>query len=136
MTLVAVAKTFDATTVHPYLAAGHRVFGENRWQEAAAKWPALRAEFADVELHLIGPLQTNKAREAVALFDVIETVDRDRLAAALRTEMTRAGRERPAGVSSRSTSAGKPRRSGVGVDEAVAFVSAMPSGRMASTSWV
>ena len=95
VTLVAVSKTFDAEAVRPFLEAGQRVFGENRVQEAAGKWPELRAAFPDVELHLIGPLQTNKAREAVALFDVIETVDRDKLAGVLRAEMTRAGRELP-----------------------------------------
>jgi len=90
--LVAVSKFFDAEAVRPLLAAGHRVFGENRVQEAAAKWPALREEFADVELHLIGPLQSNKAADAVRLFDVIETVDREKIAAALAAEMTRQGR--------------------------------------------
>ena len=80
ITLVAVSKTHDAGTIAPALAAGHRVFGENRVQEAAAKWPALRARYPDLKLHLIGPLQTNKMRDAVALFDAIETVDRDKLA--------------------------------------------------------
>ena len=95
VTLVAVSKTFDADAVRPFLHAGQRVFGENRVQEAKAKWPELRAEFSDVELHLIGPLQSNKAREAVALFDVIETVDRDKLAGVLAEEMVRAGRRLP-----------------------------------------
>jgi uncharacterized pyridoxal phosphate-containing UPF0001 family protein len=79
-TLVAVTKTHDAEHIRPALAAGHRVFGENRVQEAQAKWPALKAEFPDVELHLIGPLQTNKVKEAVALFDAIHTLDRPKLA--------------------------------------------------------
>ena len=79
----------------PYLDAAQRVFGENRVQEAQAKWPALRERYADVELHLIGPLQTNKAREAVGLFDVIETVDREKLAGVLDDEMDRAGRRLP-----------------------------------------
>jgi len=92
VTLVAVSKTHPAGAVRAALAAGQRVFGENRVQEAAGKYPALREEFPDLTLHLIGPLQTNKAREAVALFDVIETVDRPRLAAALKKEMDRAGR--------------------------------------------
>lgn len=91
-TLVAVSKTHDADTIRPFLQAGLRVFGENRVQEAKAKWPALRAEFADVELHLIGPLQTNKVRDAVALFDVIETVDRPKLARALADEIQRTGK--------------------------------------------
>ena len=95
VTLVAVSKTQPAAAVAAALAAGQRVFGENRVQEAQAKLPALRSAFPDLRLHLIGPLQTNKAREAVALFDVIETVDRPRLAAALAAEMTRQGR-RPA----------------------------------------
>jgi pyridoxal phosphate enzyme (YggS family) len=92
VTLVAVSKTFDADAVRAALAAGQLVFGENRVQEAAGKFPALRAAHPDLELHLIGPLQTNKAREAVALFDVIQSVDRDRLARELAKEMARAGR--------------------------------------------
>ena len=92
VTLVAVSKTFDADAIRPVIAAGQRVFGENRVQEAQGKWPALKVETPDIELHLIGPLQSNKAREAVALFDVIETVDRDKIAAALAEEVRRAGR--------------------------------------------
>lgn len=95
VTLVAVSKTHEADAVRPTLLAGQRVFGENRVQEAKAKWPALKMEFPDVELHLIGPLQTNKVREAVALFDVIETVDRPKLARALADEMERTGRVVP-----------------------------------------
>ena len=82
-TLVAVTKGQRAEQVRPALDAGHRSFGENRVQEAAQKWPALRATFPNLELHLIGPLQTNKVRDAVALFDVIETIDRPKLAQAL-----------------------------------------------------
>jgi PLP dependent protein len=92
VTLVAVAKTYGPDAVEAALAAGQRVFGENRVQEAMAKYPALRAAHPDMELHLIGPLQTNKVKEAVALFDVIETVDRPKLAAALKAEMTKTGR--------------------------------------------
>ena len=92
VTLVAVSKTFGADAVQAALDAGQRVFGENRVQEAAGKFPALRARHPDIELHLIGPLQTNKVREAVALFDVIESVDRERLARELAKEMARAGR--------------------------------------------
>jgi len=92
VTLVAVSKTHGADRVRELLAAGQRVFGENRVQEAEEKFPALKAEFADLELHLIGPLQTNKARDAVALFDVIQSVDRERLASTLAKEMERAGR--------------------------------------------
>lgn len=93
--LVAVSKTFDAAAIRPFLDAGQRVFGENRVQEAKDKWNGLRASYDGIELHLIGPLQTNKAREAVALFDVIQTVDRDKLAGVLAEEMRRAGRRLP-----------------------------------------
>ena len=92
VTLVAVSKTFDAPDIRPVLEAGQRVFGENRVQEAQGKWPELKADYPDVELHLIGPLQSNKAAEAVALFDVIETVDREKIAAALAAEMKKKGR--------------------------------------------
>jgi pyridoxal phosphate enzyme (YggS family) len=95
VTLVAVSKTHGADRVRELLEVGHRVFGENRVQEAEGKFPELKAACPDLELHLIGPLQTNKARDAVALFDVIQSVDRDRLAAALAKEMERLGR-RPA----------------------------------------
>ena len=93
--LVAVSKTHPASAVRAALAAGQRVFGENRVQEAVDKFPALRAAFPDLVLHLIGPLQTNKVKEAVAHFDVIETVDRPRLAEALAREMARTGRRLP-----------------------------------------
>jgi len=92
VTLVAVTKTHDADTIARALQAGHRIFGENRVQEAAAKWPALRSSWPGIELHLIGPLQTNKVRDAIALFDVIETVDRPKLAQALAAEMARSAR--------------------------------------------
>ncbi len=92
ITLVAVSKTFPAQAIEPVLAAGQRVFGENYVQEARAKWPALRERFPDVELHLIGPLQSNKAREAVELFDAIHTLDRPSLAEALAKEIARQGR--------------------------------------------
>jgi pyridoxal phosphate enzyme (YggS family) len=92
VTLVAVSKTHGADRVRELLDAGQRVFGENRVQEAEEKFPALKAAYPDLALHLIGPLQTNKAREAVALFDAIESVDRERLAATLAKEMTRSGR--------------------------------------------
>lgn len=87
--LIAVSKTFDADAVRPVLDAGQRVFGENRVQEAERKWPGLRSAFPDVELHLIGPLQSNKAKEAVALFDAIHTVDREKIARAIAGEMAR-----------------------------------------------
>jgi pyridoxal phosphate enzyme (YggS family) len=87
VTLIAVSKTFGANEIAPVIAAGQRVFGENRVQEAKAKWPALLAEHQDLELHLIGALQSNKAKEAVALFDAIHSVDREKLAAALAKEI-------------------------------------------------
>ena len=90
--LVAVTKTHSQSAVAAALAAGHRLFGENRVQEAQAKYPALKARHADLRLHLIGPLQTNKVKEAVSLFDAIETVDRPRLAEALAREMERQGK--------------------------------------------
>jgi pyridoxal phosphate enzyme (YggS family) len=90
--LVAVTKTFDAEHILPVLEVGHRRFGENRVQEAKAKWPALRQRFAGIELHLIGSLQSNKAREAVELFDVIHTIDRPKIAQAVAGEMARQGK--------------------------------------------
>lgn len=95
VTLIAVSKTHDAAAIRPLLAAGQRVFGENRVQEAAAKWPALREEVPDVALHLVGQLQSNKAEEAVALFDAIHSVDRESLASALARAMDKRDR-RPA----------------------------------------
>ncbi|MGH7125386.1 MAG: alanine racemase, partial [Stellaceae bacterium] len=92
VTLVAVSKTHDAAAISATIAAGQRVFGENRVQEAQAKYPALKAAHPDLVLHLIGPLQTNKVKDAVALFDVIESVDRPKLAEALAREMERTGR--------------------------------------------
>ena len=118
--LVAVSKTFSAEAVEPFLAAGQRVFGENRVQEAKEKWPALRERYPDLQLHLIGPLQTNKAREAVALFDVIETVDRDRLAGILAEEMARAGKSLPCFV--QVNIGGEEQKAGIAVAEAVDFV--------------
>lgn len=92
VTLVAVTKTHDAERIRPAIEAGHRVFGENRVQEAASKWPALLKEQEGLELHLVGSLQTNKAVDAVTLFDVIESVDRPRLITALVKAMARTGR--------------------------------------------
>ncbi|MFI5030779.1 MAG: YggS family pyridoxal phosphate-dependent enzyme [Reyranellales bacterium] len=93
VTLVAVSKTHGPERIRELLDAGQRVFGENRVQEAQEKFPALKAEYPGLELHLIGPLQTNKARDAVALFDVIQSVDRERLAGVLAKEMERAGKQ-------------------------------------------
>lgn len=91
VTLVAVSKTFPAEHIRPALEAGHRTFGENRVQETLDKWPALKDAFPDVSLHLIGPLQTNKVRKVLPIADVIETVDREKLARALAAEMDRIG---------------------------------------------
>jgi len=89
VTLITVSKTFPETAIQPVLEAGQRVFGENRVQEAAAKWPGLRDRFAGTSLHLIGPLQSNKAGDAVALFDVIHTIDRPKIARAVAREIAR-----------------------------------------------
>ncbi|MFZ5618586.1 MAG: YggS family pyridoxal phosphate-dependent enzyme [Pseudomonadota bacterium] len=118
--IVAVSKTQDAAKIREALLAGQRVFGENRVQEAKAKWPALRLEFPDVELRLIGPLQSNKAAEAVQLFDVIETVDRPKIARALAEEIKRQGRT-PRLLVQVNTGA-EPQKAGVLPEEADAFV--------------
>jgi len=93
VTLVAASKTVSADTIEQVIAARHRAFGENHVQEARAKWPALRARYPDIELHLIGPLQTNKVRDAVALFDAIHSVDRPSLCAALARQRAKQGRQ-------------------------------------------
>jgi pyridoxal phosphate enzyme (YggS family) len=90
--LIAVSKTFSGEEIRPVLECGQRVFGENRVQEAMSKWPALRTEFPDLKLHLIGPLQSNKTKEAVALFDVIHSVDRPKIARAIADEMKKQGK--------------------------------------------
>ena len=90
--LVAVSKVHTVETIRPALEAGHRVFGENRVQEAQGKWPELKTEFPDISLHLIGSLQTNKVKDAVELFDVVETVDRPKLARAIAKEMEKQGK--------------------------------------------
>jgi pyridoxal phosphate enzyme (YggS family) len=118
--LVAVSKTFGADAIRPFLEAGQRVFGENRVQEAAAKWPGLRDSYDGIILHLIGPLQTNKVRDAVGLFDVIESLDREKLAAALRAEMDRSGRSLPVFV--QVNIGEEPQKSGIAPAAAVAFV--------------
>ncbi len=122
ITLVAVSKTFPVEAVEPVLAAGQRVFGENYVQEAKAKWPALRERFSDVELHMIGPLQSNKAKEAVELFDVIHTLDRPSLAEALAKEIARQGR-RPRLLVQVNTGE-EPQKGGVIPAEADAFIEA------------
>jgi hypothetical protein len=120
VTLVAVSKTFAPADILPVLEAGHRVFGENRVQEAKGKWPGLKARYPDIELHLVGPLQTNKVKDAVALFDVIESVDRPKLAAALAAEMERTGRRLPCFV--QVNTGAEPQKAGVLPKATAAFV--------------
>lgn len=120
ITLVAVGKTFGAERIAPALQAGQRCFGENRVQEAEAKWPDLKAAYDGVRLHLIGGLQTNKARDAVHLFDVIETLDRPRLARALAREMERQDRRVACYV--QVNTGEEPQKSGIAPDEADAFI--------------
>ena len=120
VTLIAVSKTFPVEAIVPVLEAGHREFGENRVQEAAAKWPALRDRFPGARLHLIGALQSNKAREAVELFDVIHTLDRDSLAVALQREIARSGK-RPELFVQVNTGL-EPQKSGIAPAETAAFV--------------
>ena len=118
--LIAVSKTFAADLIRPALIAGHRVFGENRVQEAQGKWPELKTEFPDMELHLIGPLQSNKAKDAVALFDAIETIDREKIARAIASEMKAQGR-RPRLFVQVNTGC-EPQKAGIDPREAVEFV--------------
>lgn len=120
VTLVAVSKTFDAAEIRPVLDAGQRVFGENRVQEAQSKWPGLREDYSGIDLHLIGPLQSNKSEDAVALFDVIETVDREKIAAALAGEMKKQNRFPKLYVQVNTGS--EPQKAGIEPKEAVAFV--------------
>ena len=120
VTLVAVSKTFGPDVIEPVIAAGQRVFGENRVQEAKAKWPPLMARHSGIELHLVGSLQSNKAREAIALFDAIHSVDRESLAEALAKEITRQGR-RPLLFIEINTGA-EPQKAGVLPQDADAFL--------------
>jgi PLP dependent protein len=122
ITLVAVSKTFPAEAIEPVLAAGQRVFGENYVQEAKAKWPALRERYPDAELHLIGPLQSNKAREALQLFDVIHTLDRPSLAEALAKEIARSGKATRLLV--QVNTGEEPQKGGVMPTDADAFIDA------------
>lgn len=118
--LVTVTKTIPAAVIEEAIEAGQRLFGENRVQEAQAKWPALKDLHPDIELHLIGPLQTNKAKEAVALFDVIETLDRPKLARTLAEEMERQGRRPDLFV--QVNTGEEPQKSGVVPEETAEFV--------------
>ena len=119
VTLIAVSKTFDANAIRPVVQAGQRVFGENRVQEAEGKWPELISEISDIELHLIGPLQSNKTRQAVALFDVIHTVDREKIAKALATEMTE--QQKQVGLFVQVNTGEEEQKAGIGPREAVEF---------------
>lgn len=124
VTLIAVSKTFDAADIQPVIDAGQRVFGENRVQEAQGKWPALRAaSLPSIELHLIGPLQSNKAADAVALFDAIHTIDRLKIAAAIASEMKRQNREPMLFI--QVNTGREPQKSGVMPDEVDAFLRAV-----------
>src|SRR5438270_1395174 len=120
VTLIAVSKTFPGDAIEPVIAAGQRVFGENRVQEAKAKWPALRSAHSGLELHLIGPLQSNKAKEAVALFDAIHSVDRASIAEALAKEIAKQGR-RPTLFVEINTGA-EPQKAGVLPEDADTFI--------------
>jgi len=120
VSLIAVSKGHAAERILPVLQAGHRLFGENRVQEAKAKWPPLRAEFPDLQLHLIGPLQSNKVREALALFDCIQSLDRARLAEALKAEMDKTGRRIPLFVEVNTGE--EAQKAGIVPKDAVSFV--------------
>jgi pyridoxal phosphate enzyme (YggS family) len=124
VTLVAVSKTFDTDAITPVVAAGQRVFGENRVQEAKAKWPGLMSAYPGLALHLIGPLQSNKAKEAVALFDAIHSVDRPSICEALAKEInkqTNSQQKRPELFVQLNTGE-EPQKAGVAPDEADAFI--------------
>jgi pyridoxal phosphate enzyme (YggS family) len=122
VTLVAISKTHQAEAIEPVIVAGQRVFGENRVQEAKAKWPELKARHPGIELHLVGSLQSNKAREAVALFDAIHSLDRPSLAEALAKEIAKQGRH-PTLFVEVNTGA-EPQKAGVLPEEADAFLAA------------
>lgn len=120
--LVCVSKTYSAQDIEPVIEAGERIFGENRVQEAMQKWPPLRPRHPGLELHLIGPLQSNKAHEAVLFFDVIETVDRDKIAKALAEEIRKTGRHPRLYV--QVNTGGEPQKAGVLPEQADAFIEA------------
>ena len=120
VTLIAVSKTFEADIVREALDAGQRVFGENKVQEAKGKWPELRDDYEGVELHLIGPLQSNKAKDAVALFDVIHTIDRKKIARAIRVEMEKQSRD--IGLFVQINTGSEPQKAGILPEEADDFI--------------
>ena len=122
VTLIAVSKTFDAPEIVPVIEAGQRVFGENRVQEAKAKWPALMAAHPGLALHLIGPLQSNKAKEAVALFDAVHSVDRPSICEALAKEIRAQGRHPQLFV--QVNTGEEPQKAGVAPQDADAFIAA------------
>ena len=122
VTLVAVSKTYQAGAIEPVIAAGQRAFGENRVQEAKAKWPALMAAHAGLALHLIGPLQSNKAKEAVALFDAIHSVDRPSICEALAKEIDR--QQRAPQLFVQLNTGEEPQKAGIAPAEADAFIAA------------
>jgi PLP dependent protein len=121
--LVAVSKTYDADHIRPVLEAGHRLFGENRVQEAKAKWPPLRAQFQGLELHLIGPLQSNKAAEAVQLFDAIQTVDRPKIAMALASEIKKQDKSPKLFV--QVNTGREPQKAGIAPEDVAGFLKLM-----------
>lgn len=125
VTLIAVSKTYDAAAIQPLITAGQRVFGENRVQEAAAKWPALRAAHPDIALHLIGQLQSNKAEEAVALFDAIHSLDRPSLLIALAKAMDKLGKRVPCFV--QVNIGDEPQKGGCPIAELPSFLEAVRS---------
>ncbi|TWB07237.1 YggS family pyridoxal phosphate-dependent enzyme [Bradyrhizobium stylosanthis] len=120
VTLIAVSKTFDADAITPVIAAGQRVFGENRVQEAKGKWPALTSVYPDVALHLIGPLQSNKAKEAVALFDAIHSVDRPSICQALAKEIE--SQKKSPQLFVQINTGEEPQKAGIAPGEADAFL--------------
>ena len=122
VTLVAVSKTFGTEAIEPVIAAGQRIFGENRVQEAKTKWPALKQRHGGIELHLVGALQSNKAKEAVALFDAIHSVDRASLAEALAKEIAKQGRAPTLFVE--VNTGGEAQKAGVLPEETDAFIAA------------
>jgi len=119
--LVAVTKTFSPADIEPVIEAGQRVFGENRVQEAQGKWPDLKTAHPDIELHLIGPLQSNKAGDAVVLFDVIETIDREKIARAVAAECIKQGRQVTTFV--QVNTGLEPQKAGIAPADTAAFVS-------------
>lgn len=120
VSLIAVSKTHPAEIIRPVIEAGQRLFGENRVQESQGKWPELKADFPDIELHLIGPLQSNKTEDAMALFDVIQTVDREKIAKAIAKEAQKIGR--CPNLYIQVNTGLEPQKAGIAPKEALEFV--------------